>query len=604
MINLEDIVSPDFLKSLSIRELEELADQIRKFILNNVSKTGGHLSSNLGIVELTIALHYVFDCPHDKLIFDVGHQTYTHKILTGRAKDFPTLRKINGLSGFLRYSESPYDCFEAGHSSTSIAAMCGFLEAKYQGKDIGEVIGVIGDGSVQNGLSLSSLNFLAGRNNQKGIIILNDNGMSISKNVGGLAKLLNKVRINKGYRFFKRVTPKFIKRVASRLSRTIKDYAYGDNYFQSLGLKYLGPIDGHNIDSLIKYLNYAKQNTVTTVIHVKTTKGKGYKFAEEDKSGVWHGTGPFELSTGKALNQCDDDLISWSEGISNLVLEQMRSHENILALTPAMIAGSKLQNIKDAFPSRLIDVGINEELCVEMASSLSLQGILPISFIYSSFLQRAYDELNHDIARSNTHAIFMIDRSGIIPEDGDTHQGIFDISMLSHLPNFIIASPKDLTEAYGLIDYSINNLNQPIAIRFSKTNTNKTFQKQKINNLQWEIINPISEINVISYGSDLLEIQSLLPHNIGLINARIIKPLDINILSQLQGKKVYVYEEVIANGSLGSLILLETNKYNLKMDLKLISIDDKYISSGSIQVLKDFHGLNINNFIQKVINGE
>lgn len=604
MINIEEICSPECLKSMNISELNNLADKIRTYILDNVSKTGGHLSSNLGMVEATIALHYVFDSPHDKFIFDVSHQTYTHKILTGRAKDFKNLRKHNGLNGFSKYSESEHDVFEAGHSSTSIAAMCGFLEAKALGNDIGEVISIIGDGSVQNGLAFAALNYLGGQSHQKGIIILNDNGMSISKNVGGLAKILNKVRINKSYHTLKKVTPNFIKRLSSKIKKSLKEIAYGDNYFQSLGLKYIGPIDGNNIETLIKYFNYAKNNKQTTVVHIKTKKGLGYKYAEEDKVGSWHSVGEFELSSGESLKRIDHSLISWSEGISNIIFDEMGRNASLVALTPAMIYGSKIEQIKEKFPERLIDVGINEELCVEMSSTLSLEKKIPVSFIYSSFLQRAYDQLNHDIARSNLHSIVLIDRCGIVPDDGNTHQGIFDISMLSALPNYVIMMPKNLTEAYGLIRYAINNLDCPVAIRYPKELTLNECLKEDVDSLDWEIINEISDVNVITYGSNVINILENLPSNIGLINARVIKPLDDVVIKMLDKKTVYVYEEVIKQGSLGNLILLRANELGLDIKLHLISINDMYVGLGSKEELKKDLGLDIDSFIQRIKDGE
>lgn len=604
MIKLEEITSPSFLKQMSIEELNVLASDIRRFIIENVSQTGGHLSSNLGIVEATIALHYVFDIETDKFIFDVSHQTYTHKILTGRAKDFSKLRQHNGLSGFAKYSESKYDSFEGGHSSTSIAAMCGFLEAKKQGANINEVISVIGDGSVQNGLAFSALNYLGGLSNQKGIIILNDNGMSISKNVGGLAKILNKVRINKRYTYLKKVTPTILKRLSSKIKKSLKDLAYGDNYFQSLGLKYIGPIDGNNIETLIKYFTYAKNNKTTTVVHIKTKKGLGYKQSEEDKSGIWHAVNKFNVQTGEFITPVNESFISWSEGISEIVANSMKENKKIISLTPAMIRGSRIENIKALYPDRLIDVGINEELCLEMSASLALSGFIPVSFIYSSFLQRGYDQLNHDIARCNLHSIILIDRSGIVPEDGDTHQGIFDIGLLTALPNFTVMMPKDLGEAYAMIDYAINNLNSPVAIRYPKDVTLKRYSISKMETLNWEIINKISKVNIISYGSNIIDILEVLPNNVGLINARIIKPIDEDVLRKLHKKKVYVYEETQKYGSLGSLILIKANELKLDIDIRLVSIDDTYVGLGTKEELKKELHIDINAFMQRVKDGD
>ena len=482
MINIEEISSPEFLKSLTIKELEQLSGEIRNFILENVSQTGGHLSSNLGVVELTIALHYVFSSPHDKLIFDVGHQGYTHKILTGRAKYFKNLRKKGGISGFLRYSESEHDVWEAGHSSTSISAACGFLEAKASGADIGEVIAIIGDGSIQNGLALSALNYLASKSDQKAIIILNDNDMSISKNVGSLAKMLNRIRIRKSYSFIKRITPHFIKHLFESLKRGLISYAYRDKPL-TIGseYKYFGPIDGHDIKSLIRYLEFAKNTNRSVIIHVKTLKGKGYRLAEEDKIGTWHGVSPFDIETGKPLKNQKEGHISWSEGISEILLEKARNNQLIKVISSATICGSALNKFVEKLPKQIIDVGIAEENAVVMASAMSLGGLIPVIPIYSTFLQRAYDELNHDIARTKAHVIFLIDRAGIVTADGDTHQGTFDIAFLSHLPNFIISMPRNLDEADRLFDLAIKTPS-PFVIRYPKYNTLLAKgEKQEIN---------------------------------------------------------------------------------------------------------------------------
>ena len=392
MIKLEEITSPEFLKNLSIPELEALAKQIREYILETVSKTGGHLSSNLGVIELTIALHYVFSSPHDKLIFDVGHQGYTHKSLTGRAKDFPRLRQKGGLNGFFKYSESIHDVWEAGHSSTSIAAACGFLEAKASGKDIGEVVAIIGDGAIQNGLALSSLNYLAGKTDQKAIIILNDNEMSISKNVGGLAKLFNSIRIKKSYRILKKITPRFIKHLFDWLKRGLISIAYKDRPL-TLGAeyKYFGPIDGHDLKALIKYLTFARNTNRSVFLHIKTIKGKGYRLAEEDTLGTWHGVGPFDIPSGKSLKELKPGYITWSIGISELLLKKAKENAQIKVISSATICGSELNQFVSQLPNQIIDVGIGEENAVVMAASMAKEGIIPIIPIYATFLQRACD---------------------------------------------------------------------------------------------------------------------------------------------------------------------------------------------------------------------
>lgn len=612
MIKLEDITSPEFLKDLSISELEDLAKQIQTYILETVSKTGGHLSSNLGVVELTIALHYIFSSPHDKIIFDVGHQGYTHKILTGRAKDFPSLRQKGGLSGFLKYSESGHDVWEAGHSSTSIAAACGFLEAKASGKDIGEVIVVIGDGAIQNGLALSSLNYLAGKTDQKAIIILNDNEMSISKNVGGLAKIFNNIRIKKSYRFLKRITPRFIKHLFDWLKRGLISIAYKERPL-TLGAeyKYFGPIDGHDLKTLIKYFTFARNTNRSVFLHIKTTKGKGYPFAESDKIGTWHGVGPFDIATGKSLKEIKPGYTSWSIGISELLLKKAKANPQIKVISSATICGSELNEFVQELPDQIIDVGIGEENAVIMATAMAKEGLIPIIPIYSTFLQRAYDELNHDVARTCAHIIFLVDRAGIVPADGSTHQGTFDIAFLSHLPNFIITMPKDLTEAEALFDLALKT-KAPFVIRYPKYNTKKqeTTSKSlmtesfvtKMTLGKWEELLPIQAINVIAYGPVVNKFKEIITEekmNIGLINALFIKPMDTTFLERLANKKVIIYEEVIGEGSLTQAIAYYNTLHKLAIDIDAYHLENGFLEAGTVKQIKKELGLDIRDIIEK-----
>lgn len=606
MIELEKIKSPKFLKSLSYKELDELADQIRKFILENISKTGGHLSSNLGAIELTIALHYVFDSPHDKLIFDVGHQTYTHKILTGRAKDFKSLRQKDGISGFLKYNESEHDVWEAGHSSTSISAAAGFVQARMAGQYVGEVISIIGDASIQNGLSMAAINYLATLPNQKTIIILNDNDMSISKNVGGLSKIFNKIRIRKSYQLLKKYSPRFVQGFFRNTINAFKTYVYGSSFITSLGFRYFGPIDGHNIRSLIKYFEYAKKSNRSILIHVKTIKGKGYKFSENDQVGKWHGIGPFDLETGKSLGKVDENIVSWSNGISNLIKEEASLNKKIKVISPAMIYGSGLLEFQKQLPDQLIDVGISEEHAVVMASAMARGGLIPVVSIYSTFLQRAYDQLNHDIARVNSHVVFLIDRAGIVGADGSTHQGTFDVAYLSHLPNFIITMPKNLQEAKALIKFALYQTSSPIAIRYPRGNVEKINDDELIDNIElgkFEVVLNIEEVNVITYGPSLNQFKKeILSKNIkvGLINARFIKPLDIDLLKKLRDKKVVIYEEVILNSSLSNAVINANLTYELNMKISSYGIDDVYVTHGEVDKVKKSLGLNISDILNRL----
>ena len=606
MIKLEEIKSPDFVKGLSVKELERLAEQIRAFIIENVSETGGHLSSNLGTVELIIALHYVFSSPKDKIIFDVGHQAYAHKILTGRAAGFPRLRKKNGISGFLKYQESEHDVWEAGHSSTSISAAAGFLAAKEAGCDIGEVVAVIGDGAFQNGLALSALNHLGslgGGKKHKVIIILNDNDMSISRNVGSLSKMFNRIRIRKSYNLLKKITPRFIHRAFYWLKEGFKTYVYRGNPLVSLGYRYFGPLNGHNIKTLITYFEYAKRSEQSLIIHVKTVKGKGYPFSEQDQIGVWHGIGPFDIATGKQRENLPAGVTTWSEGIGRLLLDFARANQKITVISAAMIYGAGLERFTEELPKQIIDVGIAEEHGVVMASALSRCGRIPVVAIYSTFLQRAYDEINHDVARSDSHVVFLIDRAGIVGADGDTHQGIFDLAYLSHLPNMTIMMPKDLNEAASQIDYALNKQTGPIAIRYPKAKTTMIENIAPVSDiLSWEEALPLKEKNIVTYGPDVLEYEREITArglNLGLVNARTIKPLDEKMLARLAGKTVIVVEEVVIKGSLAAALLEANARLNLGMKIIIHGIDDRYVDYGSIAETKKELGLDVSSVLNK-----
>lgn len=608
MIKLEEIKSPDFVKELTLPELEQLAEQIRAFIIENLSETGGHLSANLGTVELIIALHYVFSSPRDKIIFDVGHQAYTHKILTGRAAAFPKLRQKGGISGFLKYRESVHDVWEAGHSSTSISAAAGFLAAREAGCDIGEVIAVIGDGSIQNGLALSALNHLGSMSSgkrRKVIIILNDNDMSISRNVGSLSRIFNRIRIKKSYNFLKKITPRFIQKAFYSLKEAFKTYVYRGNPLVSLGYRYFGPLNGHNLKTLITYLEFAKKSEQPIIIHVKTVKGKGYPYSEQDKIGVWHGIGPFDIATGQPRNIIPEGQVSWSEGVGRIMLERARANEKIKVIVAAMVYGTGLERFTAELPGQIIDVGIAEEHGVVMAAALARCGMIPVVAIYSTFLQRAYDEINHDVARTNSHVLFLIDRAGIVGADGETHQGIFDLAYLSHLPNMTIMMPKDLNEAANQIDYALNKQTGPVAIRYPRGETAERADFMPIEDiLSWEEVLPIREKNIIAYGPDVSVYEREITGrglDFGLVNARTIKPLDETMLRRLAGKTVIVTEEVVIKGSLGAALAEANVRLDLGIKLSLHGIDDRYVDYGAISALKKELGLDVESILNKHI---
>lgn len=597
--DLLNIKSPNFLKQLNINELEELCKEIRTFIIENVSKTGGHLSSNLGVVEATVALHYVFNSPTDKIIFDVGHQCYTHKILTGRAKEFANLRKRNGLSGFLSYSESEHDVWESGHSSTSLSAAAGFLEAKESNKEIGEVIAFIGDGAIQNGLAFEGLNYIGSQKNQKAIIILNDNDMSISRNVGRMALTLRKKRIKKSHATLRRITPKFVYNNCKSLRNTLKTFLYGNDIFTSLGYGYYGPIDGHDLKKLIKYFEYAKKRDSSVVIHLNTIKGKGYKYSEDDSNGFWHGTGPFDINTGKQINKLSDNVVPWGKAICSILLSLLEKNKLIKVINPAMIVGTFFEEIEEKFPNQIIDVGINEEHAVVMAAAMSRCDIIPIVSIYSTFLQRAYDEVLHDVCRSDNHVIFLLDHAGIVSSDGSTHQGVFDIPMLLSMPNMVIATPSNIDDARQLLDIAVE-IKHPMAIRYPKDNINLNITSNgKIELGKWQILKPISDVNIITYGDVINDIYHKV-NNIGLINAIFVKPIDIECLKLLSNKKIIVIEEVMLDASLYTMILRYNNELNLNIKICSYGVDEQFIECGSREEIKKDLNIDIDSILKKL----
>lgn len=555
------------LKKMDTNDLKSLATTIRKEIIHAVSANGGHLSSNLGVVELTIALHKVFDSPKDLFLFDVSHQTYTHKLLTGRSLE--NLRRFNGISGFSKYSESVHDVFEAGHSSTSIPACLGFLEAKKTNSNIGDVISIIGDASITNGLAFEALNYLGAHPNEKAIIIINDNQMGISKSVGALAKSFDKIRVGGKFKLLRKITPNAIKRM-------LKSFAYRKNIFESLGIKYFEGIDGHDFPSLIKYLEFAKNSSKSVVLHVKTIKGKGYKFAEEDASGYWHHIAPFDIETGLPKKQ--NDLKNFGEEIADYLVKKIKTKKNnIKIITPAMTLGSGLNLLEKVCKDNFIDVGIAEETAVVMASSLALSHVRPFVFIYSTFLQRAYDEILHDVARPSLPVVFCIDRSSIIDDDGDTHQGIFDVAYLSSIPNIEILAPKNVIEAKYALDY-VENITHPVAIRYAKSDLNYNFNADSDFN-RWDVIKQGSTI-FITYGNLISYIYEYIKEtDFGLVNAKNLSIIDETII--LNCKKIIVYEEVIESSSLGMKLVNYVYNHNINVCVKTYNLKSSYLEVGS-----------------------
>ena len=508
-MEIKSIKDPSFLKKYNEKELTKLCNDIRDFIVESISKTGGHLASNLGAVELTVALHYVFDSPKDKIIFDVGHQSYTHKILTGRAKDFDSLRQIGGISGYQKRCESIHDPFEAGHTSTSIAASLGFAYTRDLNNEKNDVIAIIGDGALTGGLDFEALNNIETLNT-KVIIVLNDNSMSISKNVGGLNEFLKKIRMSNSYETAKDNYKNILLKTSYgtkiyHKTRNIKEKLknqINDNLFTNLNIDYLGPIDGHNMNELIKAFKKARKSKKAILIHVVTKKGKGYLPAENDPS-LWHSVSKFNLEKG-FINKTNQTSIS--EIVSNTVYEFMEKDNDLITITPAMINGSKLEKIFKDFPNRSIDTGITESFATTLACSIAINNKKVFLPIYSSFLQRAYDNINHDIARMNAHVVIGIDRAGLVGEDGDTHHGIFDISFLNSIPNLVICMGKDNEEIRNLLYTGFYKQHNPFCIRYERSNLDfkKTeFKEIKIGTLEYIQKYKNCKNTIISYGIDV-----------------------------------------------------------------------------------------------------
>ncbi len=572
------------LKTYSKEELTSLASEIRGKIIDTVSVNGGHLSSNLGVVELSIALHKVFDSPLDKIIFDVSHQTYAHKILTDRLDIFDSLRKYDGMSGFSKKDESIHDVFEAGHSSTSISAGLGFLEAKKTNPgSIGEVVCVIGDASISNGLAFEALNYLGSHKEEKMIIIINDNNMSVSKNVGAIAKRYNNIRIKKSLKLLRKITP-------IRIKHALQYYSYQTDLFTALGFKYFENIDGHDISELVKYLTFAKQSTKTIILHVKTTKGKGYKYSEEDKVGSWHAVEPFNKETGIANNK----YVSFGNVMCDTLIDiAKKDKDNLLrVISPAMFLGNGIAKFEQEFPEKSIDVGIAEENACVMASAMAQNGLKPVIFMYSTFLQRAYDELLHDIARSNTKVIFCIDHSGIVSGDGSTHQGIYDAAFIQTIPGFKIYQPYCDADAKAMLEYVYNYETSPVIIRYPKgvvPHNDKVFD----NTYNYHILKEHSKNYVLTYGPLVNEALTL--SNTGVIYAPVTTYIDNNLLKTLSNKGVtlYVWEEVIDTLSLGNKIINYCYKNNINLSIKTLCLPDTYLDEGSVKEIRSKYHMDI-----------
>ena len=590
---LDKINYPDDLKKLNNEQLKLLSEEIREFLIDNVSETGGHLASNLGVVELTVALNKVFDFAKDRIIFDVGHQCYVHKILTGRKDMFSGLRKYGGISGFPKVKESIYDSFDTGHSSNSISVALGMKRGFVKQNDNRNVIALIGDGSLGGGMVFEALNEL-GNTRENVMIILNDNQMSISQNKASISKYLNKIRTGNSYidakfhieNLFSK-TPK-IRKFIKNSKNFIKRMFISGAIFEELGIKYYGPFDGHNIDELITVFENSKQIKEPFIIHVKTVKGKGYKPAENVPE-KYHGIGPFDKKTGTVIGGVKED---YSYVFGKKLINLAENNEKIVAVSAAMPSGTGLNEFKKRFWNRFYDVGIAEQHAVSMCGGLATAGLVPVFAVYSSFLQRGFDQIITDVALMNTHAVFAIDRAGIVGQDGETHQGIFDIAYMSMIPNLTILSPCDYSELENMLEYAVNICKTPIVIRYPRGVQKMEISKDTaFSELKSTVVKEGSDVTLVAEGSmvaEAFEIACKLEKdNISceIINVRVIKPLDITTIMQSaeKTKRVVTLENGIVSGGMGQKISCSIPR-NIKVLIK--GYDDKFIEHGKPEELK------------------
>ncbi|CAM3799540.1 1-deoxy-D-xylulose-5-phosphate synthase [Mesobacillus zeae] len=604
-MDLLSIKDPSFLKKLSNKELEALSGDIRQFLIENLSRTGGHIGPNLGVVELTIALHKCFDSPKDKIIWDVGHQSYVHKILTGRACQFETLRQFKGLCGFPKMIESEHDVWETGHSSTSLSAAMGMAVARDLKNEDAHIIPVIGDGALTGGMALEALNHI-GHKKEKMIVILNDNEMSIAPNVGALHNVLGRLRSAGKYNRAKDELEMLLKKVpavgqqlavtAERIKDSLKYLFVSGMFFEELGFTYLGPVDGHNFDDLFENLTYAKKLDGPVMLHVITKKGKGYRPAENDKIGTWHGTGPYKMDTGDFLKPAATPP-AWSKLISETVRKIARTDKRVVAVTPAMPVGSKLEGFASEFPDRMFDVGIAEQHATTFSAGLATQGMKPFLAIYSTFLQRAYDQVVHDICRQNLNVFIGIDRAGLVGADGETHQGVFDIAFLRHLPNIVLMMPKDENEGQHMVCTALSYDDGPIALRFPRGNGLGVPMDEVLKPIPigtWEVLKDGDDAAILTFGTTIpmafeaaeeLEKQGI---SVRIVNARFLKPLDIDMLTEIlsQNIPILTIEEAILQGGFGSFVMETAQELGFENAvIDRMGIPDQFIEHGSVDDL-------------------
>lgn len=610
---LNQVDQPKDLKKLNIDQLNQLSKEIREYLIDVVSETGGHLSSNLGVVELTVGLHYVFNSPYDQMVWDVGHQSYVHKILTGRKEALKTVRQYGGLSGFTKRCESDHDTFDVGHSSTSISAALGFAVARDIHKEGNSVVAIIGDGALTAGMAYEALNNGASMHSNF-IVILNDNQMSIAPNVGGMAKYLDKIRTGSVYKEIKTDMHKILDKVplvGKGLTKAIKDLKDGlkqmmipGMFFEEMGYTYLGPLDGHNVHEVVTVLRQAKRIDGPVLIHLKTVKGKGYHHAEKDPS-KYHGIKPFITESGKAKSkQADNQGQSYGEILGDKLTEYVKNDYPVVGITAAMPSGTGLTSFAKQCPKAFFDVGIAEQHAVTFAAGMGLKGIKPYVAIYSSFLQRAYDQVLHDVCIQKVPVVFVLDRAGIVGEDGETHQGVFDYSYLNHMPNMTIMAPRDNQMFKNMMDYSRDFTRGPLTIRYPKgPAVNLDYKPGEIIHGKGTVLKHGSKVAILAVGSMVeiaLQVADRMNREITVADGVFIKPFDYKLVRKLSESHDYLFvlEENSMIGGYGSMITSCANEENLDMRIYTRGIKDQFVPHGSRAQLLDDVGLSTDKIIE------
>lgn len=613
---LDSIKKPNDIKNIPPEKYDELAQEIREFLINKISVTGGHLGSNLGAVELTMALHLVAELPEDKIVWDVGHQSYTHKLLTGRQAGFETLRKYGGMSGFPKRKESVCDAFDTGHSSTSISAGLGLVKARDLKGEDNAVYAVIGDGALTGGMAYEALNNAA-RLETNYVIILNDNNMSIAENVGGMSKYLRKIRTAEAYKDFKiglentlNRIPKYGEHVVDTLKRYksgIKQLVVPGMFFEDMGITYLGPVDGHDINAMVKIIKEARRIPKCVMVHVITKKGKGYLPAERHPA-RFHGAEPFDIETG--LPSKGHKKANYTDIFSTVMTKLGARNEQVVAITAAMPDGTGLKRFANMYPDRFYDVGIAEEHAVTFAAGLAAGGLRPIVAVYSSFLQRAYDQILHDVCIQNLPVIFAIDRAGLVGADGETHQGIFDISYLSSIPNMTIMSPKNKWELSDMIKFAVK-YECPIAIRYPRGEAYDGLEdfRAPIEYGKSEVIYEENDIALFALGSMVRTAEEVRVdlkdrgYPCSLINARFAKPVDTDVISELchTHSLIVTLEENVQSGGYGEKIRDYVFERKLDVDVLTIALPDDYVEHGNVELLKKEVGIDKDTIVKRVI---